>query len=67
MMRSIVLVTLLLGGCGYVIEPGHRGLLFNPRRGGLQQGVLQAAACSRACCSRATTASASMAASTTST
>ncbi len=28
-------------GCGAVIEPGHRGLLFNPRRGGLQQGVLQ--------------------------
>jgi regulator of protease activity HflC (stomatin/prohibitin superfamily) len=30
-----------IGGCGHVIEPGHRGLLFNPRRGGLQQSVLQ--------------------------
>jgi regulator of protease activity HflC (stomatin/prohibitin superfamily) len=31
---------LLLGGCGAVIEPGHRGLLFDPRRGGVQHEVL---------------------------
>jgi regulator of protease activity HflC (stomatin/prohibitin superfamily) len=30
-----------LNGCGYVVEPGHRGLLFKPRSGGLQQTVLQ--------------------------
>jgi len=30
----------LVCGCGYVVEPGHRGLLFNPRRGGLEQHVL---------------------------
>jgi regulator of protease activity HflC (stomatin/prohibitin superfamily) len=41
MMRGIGLLSLVLvGGCGYVVEPGHRGLLFNPRRGGLQQEVL---------------------------
>ncbi len=44
-ISSIVLIfstlAMLTAGCGYVIEPGHRGLLFNPRRGGLQQGVLQ--------------------------
>jgi regulator of protease activity HflC (stomatin/prohibitin superfamily) len=37
----MLLATLLaMSGCGYVIEPGHRGLLFNPRRGGLQHDVL---------------------------
>jgi regulator of protease activity HflC (stomatin/prohibitin superfamily) len=44
MMRGIGLLSLAViggfGGCGYVVEPGHRGLLFNPRRGGLQQEVL---------------------------
>ena len=41
MKRNIGLVALLcVSGCGYVVEPGHRGLLFNPRRGGLQQEVL---------------------------
>ena len=29
-----------IGGCGATIEPGHRGLLFDPRHGGLQQEVL---------------------------
>ncbi len=27
-------------GCGAIVEPGHRGLLFSPRRGGLQTEVL---------------------------
>jgi regulator of protease activity HflC (stomatin/prohibitin superfamily) len=31
---------LMLCGCGAVIEPGHRGLLFKPRAGGLQHDVL---------------------------
>lgn len=31
---------ILLGGCGAVIEPGHRGLFFDPRHGGLQHEVL---------------------------
>src|SRR5205085_604738 len=30
----------LVVGCAEVIEPGHRGLLFNPRSGGLQHEVL---------------------------
>jgi regulator of protease activity HflC (stomatin/prohibitin superfamily) len=30
----------LLSGCGAVIEPGHRGLVFDPRNGGLQHDVL---------------------------
>jgi regulator of protease activity HflC (stomatin/prohibitin superfamily) len=34
------LLLLSICGCGYVVEPGHRGLLFNPRRGGLQPDVL---------------------------
>src|SRR5437762_2599611 len=30
-----------LSGCyGAVVEPGHRGLVFNPRSGGLQHEVL---------------------------
>ena len=33
-------ILLLLGGCGAVIEPGHRGVLFDPRHGGLQHEVL---------------------------
>lgn len=41
MKTTIGLFALMfLSGCGYVVEPGHRGLLFNPRRGGLQQEVL---------------------------
>jgi regulator of protease activity HflC (stomatin/prohibitin superfamily) len=36
----MLLLLSLSCGCGYVVEPGHRGLLFNPRRGGLQQEVL---------------------------
>jgi hypothetical protein len=31
---------LVLGGCTAVIEPGHRGLFFDPRHGGLQHEVL---------------------------
>jgi regulator of protease activity HflC (stomatin/prohibitin superfamily) len=31
---------LLSAGCGSVIEPGHRGLFFDPRHGGLQHEVL---------------------------
>ncbi len=41
-MRTISLLFLVwASGCGYVIEPGHRGLLFNPHRGGLEHDVLQ--------------------------
>ena len=41
MKQTIGLFALIfVSGCGYVVEPGHRGLLFNPRRGGLQQEVL---------------------------
>jgi regulator of protease activity HflC (stomatin/prohibitin superfamily) len=40
-MRSIALFSLLaVAGCGATIEPGHRGLLFKPRKGGLQHDVL---------------------------
>jgi regulator of protease activity HflC (stomatin/prohibitin superfamily) len=43
MMRKPTLLTfaaLLLCGCGATIEPGHRGLLFDERHGGLQHEVL---------------------------
>jgi regulator of protease activity HflC (stomatin/prohibitin superfamily) len=41
-MRAIVVTmgALVLGGCTAMIEPGHRGLLFDPSRGGLQREVL---------------------------
>jgi regulator of protease activity HflC (stomatin/prohibitin superfamily) len=39
-MRWIVLSLVACAGCGAVIEPGHRGLLFNSRHGGLQHDVL---------------------------
>ncbi len=40
-MRWICIVVLFASaGCGAVIEPGHRGLLFKPRAGGLQHDVL---------------------------
>jgi regulator of protease activity HflC (stomatin/prohibitin superfamily) len=34
------MVLALFCGCGEVIEPGHRGVLFDPRHGGLQHEVL---------------------------
>src|SRR5215472_2225978 len=37
----LVLVPAMAAGCGgAVIEPGHRGLLFNPSQGGLQHEIL---------------------------
>ena len=42
-MRNLLLATtamMALGGCAEVIEPGHRGMIFNARRGGLQHDVL---------------------------
>jgi regulator of protease activity HflC (stomatin/prohibitin superfamily) len=40
-MRFMVVYFLVAAaGCGAVIEPGHRGLLFKPRAGGLQHDVL---------------------------
>ena len=37
----LVFAGLALAGCGgAVIEPGHRGVLFDPKAGGLQHGVL---------------------------
>jgi len=40
MRIATLLLLYLVCGCGYVVEPGHRGLLFNPRRAGLEQHVL---------------------------
>jgi regulator of protease activity HflC (stomatin/prohibitin superfamily) len=45
-MRNIWLPCVLslgiLSGCaGAVVEPGHRGLLFDPRAGGLRPGILK--------------------------
>jgi regulator of protease activity HflC (stomatin/prohibitin superfamily) len=41
MKWSVLLVVItVVGGCGTVIEPGHRGVLFDPRHGGLQHEVL---------------------------
>lgn len=39
-MRWICILVIACTGCGAVIEPGHRGLLFKPRSGGLQHDVL---------------------------
>jgi hypothetical protein len=40
-MRALVAVAVLAtAGCYAIVEPGHRGLLFNPRYGGLQHEVL---------------------------
>jgi regulator of protease activity HflC (stomatin/prohibitin superfamily) len=36
------LILAAISGCGYqALEPGHRGLRFEPRNGGLKPGVLQ--------------------------
>ncbi len=44
-MRHLVLLAIMLvastAGCSAVIEPGHRGLLFDPQHGGLQRQVLE--------------------------
>jgi len=40
-MKSLVLLCLVSAGCGSVVEPGHRGLYFDPRHGGLEHDVLQ--------------------------
>jgi regulator of protease activity HflC (stomatin/prohibitin superfamily) len=40
MSRVLLSSMLALVGCGAVIQPGHRGLLFNSRSGGLQHEVL---------------------------
>ena len=37
----VLVMGLSLTACGATIEPGHRGLLFNPRDGGLQNKVLE--------------------------
>jgi len=39
-MRWIVILIIASSGCGAVIEPGHRGLMFKPHSGGLQHDVL---------------------------
>ena len=41
-MRTWLLATAVvaMSGCAYTIEPGHRGMIFNARRGGLQHDVL---------------------------
>src|SRR5438094_10469710 len=42
-MKHVLLLTFAVGGagCGAVIEPGHRGLLFDSHHGGLQTDVLK--------------------------
>jgi prohibitin 2 len=38
----VAVAAFTLGGCAYAtVEPGHRGLMFEPNRGGLQHEVLQ--------------------------
>jgi regulator of protease activity HflC (stomatin/prohibitin superfamily) len=39
-MKRIVLALVASAGCSYVLEPGHRGLMFDPRHGGLQHEIL---------------------------
>ncbi len=38
---ATIALAVAAGGCGAVIEPGHRGLLFDARHGGLQHDVLE--------------------------
>ena len=40
--KALVTISMIfsVAGCGTVIEPGHRGLLFDPRRAGLGHEVL---------------------------
>jgi regulator of protease activity HflC (stomatin/prohibitin superfamily) len=40
-LLSGVLLTLGSGCAGTIVEPGHRGLFFDPKNGGLQHEVLQ--------------------------
>jgi regulator of protease activity HflC (stomatin/prohibitin superfamily) len=41
-MRALATaLCVMVSGCAAVIEPGHRGLLFDPSSGGLQHEVLQ--------------------------
>ena len=40
MKKLLICVLFAATACGATIEPGHRGLLFNPRSGGLQHEVL---------------------------
>ena len=40
-MRFIGLLLVVSAGCGAIVEPGHRGLLFDARNGGLKHDVLQ--------------------------
>ncbi len=40
-MNRLILLATLAAGCGTVVEPGHRGLYFDPRHSGLQHDVLQ--------------------------
>jgi regulator of protease activity HflC (stomatin/prohibitin superfamily) len=40
MRPTVAVIVLLASGCGAVIEPGHRGLLFDAGRGGLGKEVL---------------------------
>ena len=41
MHKSMWILLLWTAACGEVIEPGHRGLYFNPRDGGLHRDVLE--------------------------
>jgi regulator of protease activity HflC (stomatin/prohibitin superfamily) len=40
-MKRILVLATLVAGCGSTVEPGHRGLYFDARHGGLQHDVLQ--------------------------
>ena len=46
-MRTFVLLAALcVNGCAYyTVNPGHRGLRFDPHEGGLHQQVLQPGIC----------------------
>ena len=41
-LAASILACFVFSGCSYgaIVEPGHRGLLFNPKSGGLQHEVL---------------------------
>jgi regulator of protease activity HflC (stomatin/prohibitin superfamily) len=41
MVLGLVFLAMCVGCAGTIIEPGHRGLVFDPKHGGLQHEVLQ--------------------------
>jgi regulator of protease activity HflC (stomatin/prohibitin superfamily) len=41
LLGTAAMLSMLTGCAGTMVEPGHRGLLFDPKNGGLQQEVLK--------------------------